>query len=67
MLDRYQLTDPDQRKALYELARDAKKKGWWLHYEGKISPAMLDYISLESEAASMNPFHPCGGSPLVTA
>ncbi|WP_067890818.1 helix-turn-helix domain-containing protein [Actinomadura chibensis] len=50
MLDRYQLTDADQRSALYELARDSKKKGWWLRYEGKLSPSTLDYISLEAEA-----------------
>ncbi|WP_187438354.1 helix-turn-helix domain-containing protein [Actinomadura decatromicini] len=56
MLDRYELTDTDQRNALYELARDSKKKGWWLRYEGKISPSMLDYISLEAEATSMRSF-----------
>ncbi|MFI0481506.1 helix-turn-helix domain-containing protein [Actinomadura sp. 9N215] len=56
MLDRYELTDPDRRKALYDLARDSKKRGWWQRYEGKLDPATLDYISLESEAASIKSF-----------
>lgn len=56
MLDRYEVTDPDQRHALFDLARDAAKKGWWLRYEGKLSPAMLDYISLESEATDFRSF-----------
>lgn len=53
MLDRYELTDPDHRKALYDLARDSKKKGWWHRYEGKLDPATLDYISLEAEATAI--------------
>ncbi|GAA4237955.1 helix-turn-helix transcriptional regulator [Actinomadura meridiana] len=53
MLDRYDLTDPTHRQTLYELARDAKKEGWWLRYQGRLSPSMLDYISLEAEATSV--------------
>ncbi|GAA0555875.1 helix-turn-helix domain-containing protein [Actinomadura livida] len=56
MLDRYELTDPVQRQALFDLARHATEKGWWHRYEGKISPSMLDYISLEAEATSINSF-----------
>ena len=56
MLDRYGLTDPDQRQTLYDLARHAADKGWWHRYEGKISPSMLDYISLEAEAMSIHDF-----------
>ncbi|WP_171064511.1 helix-turn-helix domain-containing protein [Actinomadura soli] len=56
MLDRYELTDPDRRKALYDLARDSKKTGWWLRYEGKLDPATLDYLSLEAEAACVQTF-----------
>ncbi|NEA24109.1 helix-turn-helix domain-containing protein [Actinomadura bangladeshensis] len=56
MLDRYELHDPDQRKALYDLARHATDKGWWHRYEGKLSPSMLDYISLEAEATSIRDF-----------
>ncbi|MDL4821515.1 helix-turn-helix domain-containing protein [Actinomadura opuntiae] len=56
MLDRYGLTDPDERQVLFDLARDSGKKGWWLRYEGKISPSMLDYISIEAEATSSRTF-----------
>ncbi|MFG2250759.1 helix-turn-helix domain-containing protein [Spirillospora sp. NPDC048823] len=56
MLDRYELTDPDQRRALYDLARHATEKGWWHRYEGRLSPSMLDYISLEAEATSIRDF-----------
>ncbi|MFI0371822.1 helix-turn-helix domain-containing protein [Actinomadura sp. 1N219] len=56
MLDRYELTDPVRRRALYELARDSNKKGWWLRYEGKLSASTLDYISLEADATSVRSF-----------
>ncbi|SFN29095.1 helix-turn-helix domain-containing protein [Actinomadura madurae] len=56
MLDRYELTDPDLRQTLYELARDSAKRGWWHRFEGKLSPSMLDYISLEAEARSIHDF-----------
>ncbi|TDD76226.1 XRE family transcriptional regulator [Actinomadura darangshiensis] len=56
MLDRYELTDPQRRKALYDLARHATDKGWWHRYEGKLSSSMLDYISLEAEATSLKSF-----------
>lgn len=56
MLDRYELTDPDERQYLFDLASHATEKGWWHRYEGKLSPAMLDYISLEADAASICDF-----------
>ncbi|MGI5321469.1 helix-turn-helix domain-containing protein [Actinomadura nitritigenes] len=56
MLDRYELTDPDERECLFGLAKDSGKKGWWLRYESKLSSATLDYISVEAEATSMNSF-----------
>ncbi|WP_346048510.1 helix-turn-helix transcriptional regulator [Actinomadura chokoriensis] len=56
MLDRYELTDPNQREVLYKLARDSGKKGWWLRHEGKIAPSTLDYISLEAEATCVKSF-----------
>ncbi|MER6813822.1 helix-turn-helix transcriptional regulator [Spirillospora sp. NPDC000708] len=53
MLDRYEISDPDERQYLFDLARDSGKKGWWLRHEGKLAPAALDYISLEAEASSI--------------
>lgn len=56
MLDRYGFTDPDEREALFALARDAAKKGWWDRYEGKVSQSTLDYISLETDASLIRSF-----------
>ncbi|GAA0216791.1 helix-turn-helix transcriptional regulator [Actinomadura nitritigenes] len=56
MLDRYEISDPDERQTLYDLASHAAEKGWWHRYEGKLSSSMLDYISLEAEAASLKAF-----------
>jgi transcriptional regulator with XRE-family HTH domain len=56
ILDHYELTDPAERQALYDLAKDSGKKGWWLRYEGKVSASMLDYISIEAEATSSRTF-----------
>lgn len=56
MLDRYDLTDPDEREALYKLARDSGKKGWWLRYESKLDSSTLDYISLEAKAGGIRSF-----------
>jgi transcriptional regulator with XRE-family HTH domain len=56
MLDRYELTDPDEREVLYKLARDSGKKGWWLRYESKLDSSTLDYISLEAEAGAVRSF-----------
>ncbi|WP_242887480.1 helix-turn-helix domain-containing protein [Actinomadura litoris] len=57
MLDRYEFTDPEQRDAIFDLARRAPSiKGWWHRYEGKLAPSMLDYISLEAEARSIRSF-----------
>ncbi|MFC6880282.1 MULTISPECIES: helix-turn-helix domain-containing protein [Actinomadura] len=56
MLDRYGFTDPDEREALFTLARDATKRGWWDRYEGKVSRSTLDYISLETDASLIRSF-----------
>ncbi|QKG26882.1 helix-turn-helix domain-containing protein [Actinomadura verrucosospora] len=56
MLDRYGLTDPDERQHLFDLASRATEKGWWRRYEGKLSPSMLDYIALEADATSIKTF-----------
>lgn len=56
MLDRYELTDAGLRETLFDLARHANKKGWWLRHESKLSPSTMDYISLEAEATSIKTF-----------
>lgn len=32
LLDAYGVTDPDERAAFHQLARDAKERGWWWRY-----------------------------------
>jgi transcriptional regulator with XRE-family HTH domain len=53
MLDRYEVTDAELRESLFALARESGKKGWWHRYEGTLSPAILDYISLETNATDI--------------
>ncbi|MVZ99571.1 helix-turn-helix domain-containing protein [Actinomadura sp. LD22] len=53
MLDRYEISDLDERQALYDLASHAAEKGWWRRYEGRLAPSALDYIALEAEAISL--------------
>jgi transcriptional regulator with XRE-family HTH domain len=54
------ISDAEVRTALENLAKDAGKKGWWQTYNGIVSPAYADYISLESDADRI-----CEWSPLV--
>lgn len=56
MLDRYEVSGTADREALFALARDSGKKGWWQRYEGTLSPSTLDYISLEADAAAIQSF-----------
>src|SRR5215467_8376003 len=44
--------------SLVQLARDARRKGWW-HTYGRVSPPWFEaYIGLESEAARLRDFQP---------
>jgi transcriptional regulator with XRE-family HTH domain len=44
--------------SLVQLARDARRKGWWRAY-GRVLPAWFEaYIGLESEAARLRDFQP---------
>ncbi|MFG2006437.1 helix-turn-helix domain-containing protein [Spirillospora sp. NPDC048911] len=56
MLDAYAVTDEKLRHALITLRRDAAKKGWWLDYQDRIAPSLLDYISLEDDANAIRSF-----------
>jgi transcriptional regulator with XRE-family HTH domain len=53
LLDRYEVTDSEQRDWIFALARDSGKQGWWQRYEGTLSPSTLDYISLEADATEI--------------
>ena len=49
MLDLYGVRSP-QREALIQLARDARRRGWWTAYSDVFTGS---YIGLESEAATI--------------
>jgi transcriptional regulator with XRE-family HTH domain len=45
--------DPDQREALVQLAREARKKGWWHAYNEVFTGS---FVGLESDASSLRAF-----------
>ncbi|WP_019631522.1 helix-turn-helix domain-containing protein [Actinomadura atramentaria] len=40
----------EQRANLIQLARDARKQGWWQPYQGVLKPGFSDYLAFEAEA-----------------
>lgn len=57
MLEIYGVTGAETT-ALVELAREARRKGWW-HAYGRMLPDWLEaYVGLESEAVSFRDFQP---------
>lgn len=57
LLDVYGVTG-DQADALVELAREARRKGWW-HRFGPVTPSWLEpYLGLEAEATRLRDFQP---------
>jgi len=54
MLDLYGVPSPD-RDALLQLARDARKRGWWTTFGGVLDGA---YVGLEDEATSIFSWQP---------
>lgn len=45
--------EPGITEQLVQLARSARKKGWWRSYEDALSDYFADYMELESEASSI--------------
>jgi transcriptional regulator with XRE-family HTH domain len=57
MLELYDVSD-DEAGALAQLAREARRKGWW-HAYGRVYPDWLEsYIGLEFEAIRLRDFQP---------
>jgi transcriptional regulator with XRE-family HTH domain len=56
MLDLYDVRDPVLREGLLRITRDMRRKGWWQNYRDVISEPYGDYISLETDAASLRIF-----------
>jgi transcriptional regulator with XRE-family HTH domain len=53
ILYEYEVTDP-LRGNLVELAEQEREKGWWLDFKDVLSPAALDYVSLEDHMAAID-------------
>jgi transcriptional regulator with XRE-family HTH domain len=57
LLEVYGVTGPDAT-ALVQLAREARRKGWW-HTYGKLLPSWFEaYVGLETEAVRFRDFQP---------
>ncbi|REE96139.1 helix-turn-helix domain-containing protein [Thermomonospora umbrina] len=57
MLDVYGVTDKAERDALIQLAKDARKRGWWYSYRDVLPSKYESYIGMEAEATSIREFH----------
>jgi transcriptional regulator with XRE-family HTH domain len=51
LLDYYGVTEP-RRAQLLDLAAEANERAWWYDYADALSPAYMEFIGLEAEAAS---------------
>ncbi|MBA8823111.1 transcriptional regulator with XRE-family HTH domain [Saccharopolyspora lacisalsi] len=55
LMDFYAVDD-DQRARLADLARDARKRGWWHSYSDVLPEWYETYVGLEAEASSMRTY-----------
>ncbi|MEU9831152.1 helix-turn-helix transcriptional regulator [Streptosporangium sp. NPDC048047] len=55
MLDLYSVTD-ERREALMQLARDARKRGWWFKVSEAIPEWVQSYVGLEEEATNFQEY-----------
>jgi len=51
LLDYYRVTEP-RRTQLLDLAAEANERAWWYDYADALSPAYMEFIGLEAEAAT---------------
>ncbi|MFF4531630.1 helix-turn-helix domain-containing protein [Streptomyces sp. NPDC001407] len=58
LMKAYGVEDESLIGALAGLAKDAGKRGWWQTYGDVVAAEYSDYISLESDAESMNIYAP---------
>jgi DNA-binding XRE family transcriptional regulator len=50
LLERYEVSDPDEVDEILTLAREANTPGWWQHYGDVLPPWFRTYVDLESAA-----------------
>lgn len=55
MLEVYDVTG-DEREALLQVAKDARKRGWWHQYSSTMPTWFQVYVGLEGEAASVQDY-----------
>jgi transcriptional regulator with XRE-family HTH domain len=58
LLDLYGVTDSAQREALFEMARQARQRGWWQAYADVLPSEYATLIGLEGEAAEIRTYQP---------
>ncbi|MDG9719269.1 helix-turn-helix transcriptional regulator [Streptomyces sp. DH24] len=58
LLDAYGVKDPEVRMKLEELARQPKKRGWWLEYAPHLRSDYVDHIALEDDACHIRQWQP---------
>ncbi|MFE4665330.1 helix-turn-helix domain-containing protein [Streptomyces sp. NPDC056716] len=58
LLDAYGVHDSEVRRKLEELARQSKRRGWWLEHAEHLRPDYVDHIALEDDATYIRQWHP---------
>ncbi|MGY3202438.1 helix-turn-helix domain-containing protein [Streptomyces sp. TE5632] len=58
MLDAYGVSDPEVRQKLEGLARQSKRRGWWLEHAAHLRADYLDHIALEDDATYIREWQP---------
>jgi transcriptional regulator with XRE-family HTH domain len=56
ILYKYEVDDTAFVEAMLELAREARKSGWWHRHAGTLDPAEMDFISLEADARTIRTY-----------
>jgi len=58
LLNLYGVSDEAQREALFEMARQAKQRGWWQAYADVMPSEYGNMIGLEAEASEIRGYQP---------
>lgn len=58
LLDAYGVADREQREQIEQLAKDARKKGWWAQYGGSVDAEYTAYIAVEWDAVELYDVEP---------
>lgn len=56
ILDHYGITDRRERTRLLDLAAQGRKEGWWLGFQERTDPFIVDFASLEGDASRIRSF-----------